>query len=81
MCLSFCTNHTRAKNDFSSLIIMDPFAQIVHTLSLLSSSFYASILPTASFMIERYRSNGFPCFRGIKTGGWRRYSLMSLKAF
>ena len=59
MCLSFCTNHTRAKNDFSSLIIMDPFAQIVHTLSLLSSSFYASILPTASFMIERYRSNGF----------------------
>ena len=30
---------------------------------------------------KRYRSNGFLCFRGIKIGGWRRYSLMSSKAF
>ena len=32
-------------------------------------------------MIERYRSNGFPCCGGTRIGGWRRYSLISLKAF
>ena len=50
-------------------------------LSFLSSSFCASILPTASSMIKRQRSSGFPCFEGIRIGGWRRYSLMSSKGF
>ena len=50
-------------------------------LSFLSSSSYASILPTASPMIERYRSKGFPCCGGTRIGGWRRYSLISSKAF
>ena len=31
-------------------------------------------------MIERYWSKGFPCYGGIKIGGWRRYSLISSKA-
>ena len=51
------------------------------TLSFLSSSSCASMLPNTSPMIERYKSNNFPCIRGTKIDGWRRYSLMSLKAF
>ena len=51
------------------------------TLSFLSPSSCASILPTASPMIERYRSKGFPCCGGTRIGGWRRYSLISSKAF
>ena len=51
------------------------------TLSFFSSSSYASILPTASFMIERYRSNGFPFCGDTRIGGWRRYSLISSKSF
>ena len=50
-------------------------------LSFLSSSSCASILPTASPMIERYRSKGFPCCEGNRIGGWRKYSLISSKAF
>ena len=50
-------------------------------LSFLSSSSYASILPTTSLMIERYRSKGFPCCGCTGIGGWRRYSLISSKAF
>ena len=49
--------------------------------SFLSSSSCASILPTTSHMMERYRSKGFPCCGGTKIGGWRRYSLISSKAF
>ena len=47
-------------------------------LSFLLSSSCATILPTASPMIERYSSNGFTCFGGTRMGGWRRYSLISL---
>lgn len=50
-------------------------------LSFSSLSSYASILPTASPVIERYRSKGFPCCGGTRIGGWRRYSLISSKAF
>ena len=50
-------------------------------LSFLSSSSCASILPTASPMIERYRSKGFLYCGGIRISGWRRYSLISSKAF
>ena len=32
-------------------------------------------------MMERYRSKGFPCCVGTRIGGWRRYSLISSKAF
>ena len=32
-------------------------------------------------MMKRYRSKGFPCCRGTRIGQWRKYSLMSLKAF
>ena len=32
-------------------------------------------------MIERYRSKGFPCCGGTRIGGWRKYSLISLKVF
>ena len=32
-------------------------------------------------MIERYRSKGFPYCGGTRIGGWRRYSLISSKAF
>ena len=32
-------------------------------------------------MIERYRSKGFPCCGGNRIGGWRKYSLISLKVF
>ena len=49
--------------------------------SFLSSTSCASILPTASPMMERYRSKGFPCCGGTKIGGWRRYPLISSKAF
>ena len=50
-------------------------------LSFLSSSSCASILPTTSLMIERYRSKSFPCYGGTRIGGWRRYSLISSKVF
>ena len=50
-------------------------------LSFLSSFSCASIFPTAPPMIERYRSKGFPCCEGTRIGGWRRYSLISSKAF
>ena len=30
---------------------------------------------------ERYKSKGFPCCWGTMIGGWRRYSLISSKAF
>ena len=50
-------------------------------LSFLSSSSCASIHPTTSPMMERYRSNSFPCCGGIQMGGWRRYSLICSKAF
>ena len=50
-------------------------------LSFFSSSSCATILLTASLMMERYRSKGFPCCGGIRIGGWRRYSLISSKAF
>ena len=50
-------------------------------LSFFSLSSCASILPTASPMMERYRSKGFPCCGGTRIDGWRRYSLISLKAF
>ena len=50
-------------------------------LSFLSSPSYASILPTTSPMMERYRSKCFPCCGGSKIGGWKRYSLISSKAF
>ena len=49
-------------------------------LSFLSSSSYASILPTTSPMIERYRSKGFPHCGGTRIGAWRRYSLIISKA-
>ena len=49
--------------------------------SFLSLSSCASILPTASPMIKRYRSKGFPCYGGTRIGGWRRYTLISSKAF
>ena len=49
-------------------------------LSFLSLFSYASILPIASPMMERYRSKGFPCCGGTMIGGWRRYSLISSKA-
>ena len=49
--------------------------------SFLSLSSCASILPTTSPMIERYRSKGFPCCGGTRIDGWRRYSLISSKAF
>ena len=51
------------------------------SLSILLSSSCASILPTTSLMIERYRSKGFPCYGGTKIGGWRRYTLISSKGF
>ena len=50
-------------------------------LSFLSSSSYASILPLVAPMIERYRIKGFSCCGGTRIGGWRRYSLISSKAF
>ena len=50
-------------------------------LSFLSLLSCASILPTTPPMIERYRSKGFPCCGGTKIGGWKRYSLISSKAF
>ena len=50
-------------------------------VSFLSLSSCANILPTASPMMERYRSKGFPCCGGTRIGGWRRYSLISSKAF
>ena len=50
-------------------------------LSFLSLSSCVSILPTASLMMERYRSKGFPCCGGTMIGGWKRYSLISSKAF
>ena len=50
-------------------------------LSFLSSSSCAIILPTASPLMERYRSKGFPCCGGTRIGRWRRYSLISSKAF
>ena len=39
------------------------------------------MLPIASPMIERYSSNGFLCCGGTRMGGWRRYYLISSKAF
>ena len=51
------------------------------TLSFLSLSSCASILPTSSPMIERYTRKGFPYCGGIRIGGWRRYSLISSKTF
>ena len=50
-------------------------------VSFFSSSSCASILPTASPMMERYRSKGFPCCGGTRIGGRRRYSLISSKTF
>ena len=50
-------------------------------LLFLSPSSCASILPTASPMMERYRSKGFPCCGGTRICGRRRYSLISSKAF
>ena len=50
-------------------------------LSFLSLSSCASILPTASPIIERYKSKGFLYYGGTRIGGWRRYSLISSKAF
>ena len=50
-------------------------------LSFLSSSSCVNILPTASPMMERYISKGFPCCGGTRIGRWRRYSLINSKAF
>ena len=36
---------------------------------------------STSLVIERYSGNGFPCYWGTRMSGWRRYSLISLKAF
>ena len=63
------------------LIIMEPLTQIVYGLLVLVIASCASILPTASLMMERYRSKGFPCYGGTTINGWRRYSLISSKAF
>ena len=50
-------------------------------LSFLLSPSCGSILQTASPMMERYSSKGFPCCEGTKIGGGRRYSLISSKDF
>ena len=50
-------------------------------LLFFSLSSCASILSTASFIMERYRSKGFPHGGGTRIGGWRRYFLISLKDF
>ena len=69
MCRYFYTAQTSAKHYFSMGVY------------LVSSTSCASKLPTASPMTERYRSRGFPCCGGIRIGGWKRYSIMSSKAF
>ena len=51
------------------------------TLSFFSSSSCESILPIASPMMERYRSKDFLCCGGTRIGRWRRYTLISSKAF
>ena len=50
-------------------------------LLFFSLSSCASILSTASLIMERYRSKGFPRCGGTRIGGWRRYFLICSKDF